>query len=378
MTGAPTVLLARETTDGEPAGGVPSPGRAGGRYILRPLPAAGPGSTQPGVATGGRQAAGGPPPDGRSTMTFAHQPVLRDEVVSLFAAVPAGWLVDGTAGAGGHTAAILEARPDLHGLAIDRDPAAREAARRRLEPFGDRARVVPGVAADLGRHAGDLPVVGILLDLGVSSPQIDDPERGFSYRADGPLDMRMDPEQGETAAELLDRLDVDELTRLLRELGDEPHARRVARAILASRPVRTTGELGAVVRAAVPAGGRRGDPAKRTFQALRMAVNAELDQLAQALAATRRTLVPGGRVAVIAYHSGEDRLVKQWLRDVADPGRHQPRGLPVPAPVAEFRILTRRPIRPSAAEVSANPRAASARLRAAERLRRPDVPGSLR
>ncbi len=304
-------------------------------------------------------------------VTFSHRPVLLGEVTELLASVPTGVVVDGTLGGGGHAAALLEARTDLTVVGVDRDPAARDAAADRLAAHAGRVTIL-GDTSDRGiRRAAELgPVTGVLLDLGVSSPQIDEADRGFSYRHDGPLDMRMDPTLGSTAADLLDELDERDLARLLRELADEPHARRIARAIVAARPLRTTGELAEVVRDAVPAAARRrGDPSKRTFQALRIAVNDELDVLDRSLDAAFDVLAPGGRLVVIAYHSGEDRIVKDRFRAATDPTLGLPRHLPIPADrTATMRLLTRKPVSASEAEVAANPRATSARLRAVERL----------
>lgn len=303
--------------------------------------------------------------------TFAHTPVLLDEVCELFAAVPGGIVVDGTLGGGGHSEALLAARSDRRVIGIDRDPEARAAAARRLDRFGDRAIIVAATSDEgLARAAAEGPVVGVLLDLGVSSPQIDRAARGFSYRQDGPLDMRMDPTVGRSAAELLDDLDADELAALLRRFADEPHARRIARSVIGARPVRTTDQLAAAVRDAVPAAvRRRGDPAKRTFQALRIAVNDELDLLERTLDRAIEAVAPGGRVVVISYHSGEDRLVKHRFRQATDPYRHLPRHLPPPpGATPTHRALTRRAVVAGADEQGRNPRSASARLRAIERL----------
>ncbi len=303
---------------------------------------------------------------------FAHLPVMLSDVTELLGVVGPGVVVDGTLGAGGHARALLEARPDIEVHGVDRDPDARRAAAEALAPFGQRVTVTGGTA-DVGIRAAAArgPVVGVLMDLGVSSPQIDRPERGFSYRNDGVLDMRMDPDgPSPTAADLLADMDVATLSRLLRRLGDEPHAGRIARSILTGHPPRTTDELADRVRAAVPAAmRRRGDPAKRTFQALRIAVNDELDLLDAALDAALDVLVPGGRLVVIAYHSGEDRRVKDRLRREADPARDLPRHLPPPeALTPRLRLLTRRPRRPGEDEIRRNARATSARLRAAQTL----------
>lgn len=331
-----------------------------------------------GRATGGLQMhhdADAPTPD------FTHQPVLLGEVLELLGPVPDGVLVDATLGGAGHAAAALAARPGLELVGVDRDPDALAAARHRLAPFGDRARTYHArfdtlaavLAADRARPgapATSPPVVAVLFDLGVSSPQLDRPERGFSYRAGGPLDMRMDPTTGQTAAELLDRLDEGELATLLAAHGEDRFARRIARAVVAARPLRTTGELAAVVEAAVPAAARRrGHPARRVFQALRAAVNDELEVLGPALDAALEALAPGGRCIVLAYHSGEDRIVKERFRLAATGGCTCPPGLPcVCGAVPTVRLVHRGARKPSAAEVDQQPRARSARLRAVERL----------
>ena len=285
--------------------------------------------------------------------------------------------MDGTVGAGGHAEAILRATaPDGRLLGCDRDLEALEAARRRLAPFGERAvlrhadyRRLPGLLDDLGHGQ----VSGILLDLGISSLQIDDPERGFSFREDGPLDMRMDRSQPVTAADLVNSLPADRLVSVFRRFGEEPAARRIASAIASARaraPIRTTLALAEIVSGAVP--GRRGGrihPATRVFQSLRIEVNAELEGLDRLLEEAARRLLPGGRIAVIAFHSLEDRIVKNTLRGLT---RRCvcPRRLPVCAcgRPGLLRPVTSKPVRPSAMEIDENPRSRSARLRAAERL----------
>ena len=310
---------------------------------------------------------------------FSHLPVMWREVVELLLPVPAGLFVDCTVGGGGHATAVLEARPDLRLLGIDRDADAAAAARLRLEPFGDRAHVVQGgferLAELVGLHAEGEQVMGILMDLGVSSPQLDRPERGFSYRFDAPLDMRMDSKQLLTAADVVNCYDVDELAEVIARYGEERFARRIARGIVAARPLQSTRELVDVIRSSIPAATRRkgGHPARRTFQAIRMEVNRELPNLAEGLGDSVHVLGPGGRVLVLAYHSLEDRMVKETFAGWADTaGPALPR-LPVPEASRKplVRLLTRRALRPSADEVAANRRAESVRLRAAERLREP-------
>lgn len=301
---------------------------------------------------------------------FHHVPVLLDEVVAWFAEAPAGWIVDATVGGGGHAEALLDAAARHRLLGIDRDLTAVRAARARLARFGDRARVVHARFDALGEvvdtELGGSPLAGALLDLGVSSVQFDDPDRGFSYRFDADLDMRMDRSSGPTAADLVSTLDGAELARILRRHGDERFADRIARAIVAARPVRTTGELAAIVTGAIPAATRRhgGHPAKRTFQALRIAVNDELEILGPTLDTVIERLAPGGRLVVIAYHSGEDRIVKSRFRHAETGGCSCPTGLPcVCGALPRGRSLTRAATRPRPESVAANPRAASALAR---------------
>ena len=307
---------------------------------------------------------------------FPHAPVMAAEVVDLFSPVPPGVLVDGTVGGGGHAAALLRAHPGLRVLGLDRDPDAVVAAQARLAPFGDRAEVVRAsfdrlAAVSAGRRrAPDLPVVGLLLDLGVSSPQLDRAERGFSYRRAGPLDMRMDPDAPLTAADVVNGYAEEELAALFAGSGEARLARRIARAVVAARPVTDTARLAEVVAAAVPAPvRRRGHPAARVFQAVRMEVNAEKAMLAAALTAVPDVVAPGGRVCVISYHSGEDRLVKARFREWSTGGCTCPPGLPCACGARpRARLLNRGARKPGDAEISANPRAAAARLRAAEWL----------
>jgi 16S rRNA (cytosine1402-N4)-methyltransferase len=318
---------------------------------------------------------------------FAHQPVMVDEVVAAFGPVPPGVVVDGTIGGGGHAAALLSAYSHLAVLGLDRDDDALAAAAARLAGFGGRAVLRHARFADLAGEveaaraaggaswpAGDgAPVAGILLDLGVSSPQLDRADRGFSYVRTGALDMRMDPTTGRTAADLVNSAGVDELARLFAENGEGRLAGRIARAVVAARPLTTTAELADVVSRAVPAAARRrGHPAKRVFQALRIAVNDELAELAAVLPDGLALLAPGGRMAVIAYHSGEDRLVKSAFAEAATGGCVCPPGLPcVCGAVIEHRLVFRGSRHPSAEETARNPRAESARLRVIERLTEP-------
>jgi 16S rRNA (cytosine1402-N4)-methyltransferase len=306
--------------------------------------------------------------------SFSHRPVLVDLVVELFGPVPSGVVVDATVGGGGHAEALLDAHPHLSLVGLDQDPDAVAAASARLARFGDRAAVHRArfdSLADVLAERGVEGASGALFDLGVSSPQLDRPERGFSYRAEGPLDMRMDPTRVPSAADLVNGADEAELARLLRAYGDERYARRIARAIVAQRPIATTDRLAEIVRDAVPAPARRrgGHPARRTFQAIRIAVNDELAILPATLDDAIDALVPGGRCVAIAYHSGEDRIVKDRFRHAEAGGWTGPSHLPVPPDVhPTVRLLRRGAWRPSEAEVAANPRAEAARLRAVEKL----------
>lgn len=309
---------------------------------------------------------------------FVHQPVLVGLVVELFAPVPPGVVVDATLGGGGHAEALLDAHPHLSILGLDQDPDAIAAATARLARFGDRATVrrtrfdrIAHVVAEVLPGLGHGGASGALFDLGVSSPQFDRPERGFSYRGQGPLDMRMDPSRPVSAAELVNGADEAELARLLRAYGDERFAVRIAHAIVAHRPIATTDELADIVRDAVPAPARRrgGHPARRTFQAIRIAVNDELAILPGTLDDAIDVLVPGGRCVAIAYHSGEDRIVKDRFRHAETGGWTGPSHLPTPPDIRPtVKLLRRSAWRPSAAETAENPRAEAARLRAVEKL----------
>jgi 16S rRNA (cytosine1402-N4)-methyltransferase len=308
------------------------------------------------------------------TAPFHHDPVMASEILAIFRPIPAGWFVDGTLGGGGHARLLLEARPDLRLVGIDRDPDALVAAAAVLAPFGDRVVLRHSRFDALEVIMSELqaqPVTGVLFDLGVSSPQLDRAERGFSYRHDGPLDMRMDTTQGWTAGDVVNGYPEGELVRVLREHGDERFAERIARAIVTARPIESTAELAAIVRDAIPAAARRrgGHPAKRTFQAIRIEVNAELEPLPRAIDAAVGVVAPGGRVAVLSYHSGEDRIVKERFRHHATGGCTCPPGLPcVCDAVQTVRLLRPGAWKPSTQEVARNPRAESARLRAVEKL----------
>jgi 16S rRNA (cytosine1402-N4)-methyltransferase len=312
--------------------------------------------------------------------TEPHVPVLLGEAIAALAPRDDALYVDGTFGAGGYSRALLEAAR-CRVVAIDRDPAAIERSAPLLERFAGRLTVIEGRFGDMERLLSELgiaSVAGIALDLGVSSPQVDDPARGFSFRADGPLDMRMGRD-GPSAADLVNTLSETALADLIYIYGEERFARRVARAIVAARqqaPLTRTAALAEVVRGAIPASkgatGKGIDPATRTFQALRIEVNDELGELARALAAAERLLAPGGRLAIVSFHSLEDRAVKEFLRTRSDAAPRGSRHLPMlGSKDPSFRLLTRKPVMPSPSEIARNPRARSARLRAAERTAAP-------
>lgn len=303
---------------------------------------------------------------------LAHQPVLYHEIIHFLKPISPGRYIDATVGAGGHAYGILEhSSPSGRLLALDRDPQALELAAQRLSHYGSRVSLVHSSFTRLAeetRKLGWESVNGILLDLGLSSMQIDTPERGFSFLSEGPLDMRFDPQQIRDAASLVNGLPEHELADLIWRYGEERHARRIARAICQARPLRTTTELAEVIRRAV--GQReRIHPATRTFQALRIAVNEELQAIEAVLPQAVELLAPGGRLAVISFHSLEDRLIKQFFRRESSDCLCPPE-----QPVctcghrAVIREITRRPVTPKEEEVQINPRARSARLRVAEKL----------
>jgi 16S rRNA (cytosine1402-N4)-methyltransferase len=314
------------------------------------------------------------------TAPAAHLPVMVDRVLALFAPAldpPGAVLVDATLGRAGHARALLAAHPRLALVGMDTDATAIAESGRLLAPYADRVTLAHAVydqiAGVLARQ-GVARVQGVLFDLGVSSPQLDEPGRGFAYSYDAPLDMRMNRGQALTAAEVLNTYPAARLARVLREYGEEKYARRIAEAVVRARatgPLTSTSQLNEIIRDSIPAPARRsgGHPAKRTFQALRIEVNAELEVLARALPAALDALAVGGRIVVLAYHSLEDRAVKRALTSRAVDAT--PPGLPVALAEAspQFRLLTRGAERPSGAELAANPRATSARLRAAERIR---------
>jgi 16S rRNA (cytosine1402-N4)-methyltransferase len=287
-----------------------------------------------------------------------HEPVLLAEVLELLAVRPGARYVDGTLGLGGHARRILEASaPDGRLLGVDRDPEALQLAEERLAPFGDRVELLNADFRELPerlKQRREEPD-GILLDLGIGSHQLDSPDRGFSFREDGPLDMRLDRSRGEPASAVVNGMSAVELADLIYRFGEERASRRIASAIVAARrigPIATTGELARVVRRAAPRGRPGHDPATRTFQALRIHVNRELEDLEHAVVALAGSLAPGGRLAVIAFHSLEDRPIKHAMRALARGG---------------YRALTRKAVQASSEERSRNPRSRSARLRGIER-----------
>ena len=296
-----------------------------------------------------------------TTQPTTHIPVMPREVLETLNVRRGGVYIDATVGLGGHAAAILEASaPNGRLLGLDADPQALAAARHRLEPFGDRCRLerawLDHAAAAAARH-GFSAVDGVLCDLGVSSLQLDDPRRGFSFQQDGPLDMRLGPDAERSAAEIVNQYDEAELADVIYQLGEERRSRRIARAIVERRPIRTTGQLAEIVQSAVGRGagrrGRRLHPATHVFRALRLEANRELERLGAFLETARGMLALGGRLAAIAFHSLEDRIVKRFIREASAAG-------------GGLRSLSKKPLRPRAEEVERNPRARSARLRAAE------------
>ncbi|HEX5018066.1 MAG TPA: 16S rRNA (cytosine(1402)-N(4))-methyltransferase RsmH [Actinomycetes bacterium] len=310
-----------------------------------------------------------------SADAFQHVPVMRDRVVALLAPAlqrPGSVMVDATLGLAGHSEAILTACPTARLVGIDRDRQALAAAQQRLADFSTRITLVHAVYDEIGTVLSELGlprVNGVLFDLGVSSMQLDDPTRGFAYSYDAPLDMRMDATAERTAADVVNSYSVSELARVLREYGEERYAQRIARAIVARRPLASSAELVEVIRSSVPAPAQRegGHPAKRTFQALRIEVNDELGALRRALPAAVDALALHGRLVVMSYQSLEDRVAKQTL--AAHMRDDVPPDLPVPGRGPELVMLTRGAERASDEEVAANPRSAPVRVRSVERVR---------
>lgn len=312
-----------------------------------------------------------------------HNPVLLAEVVAHLAPRDGGTYVDATFGAGGYARAILDAAA-CSVIGIDRDPEACTRAGALVARYGGRLRVLRGRFGAMIELLADIDIStvdGVAFDLGVSSPQLDVPARGFSFRLNGPLDMRMDPESGQSAAEMVNALSEDELADIISTYGQERAARRIARALVRARAIgriETTVRLAEIVRTVLPPGRERIDPATRTFQALRIHVNDELGELDQGLAAAERVLGPGARLCVVAFHSLEDRRVKTFLRARAGvrpaPSRHLPDAPAAAGPAPTFRLIDSGAIKPRREEIAANPRARSARLRVAERTTAPAWP----
>lgn len=311
-----------------------------------------------------------------SSANFSHVPVMADEIVALVSPVPDGTYLDATVGGAGHAEAVLEAHAGLFLIGIDQDADAIAAAAARLAPLGNRFRlhrarfdqladVLAGVDNADGVTEG---LSGFLFDLGVSSPQLDRADRGFSFRNDGPLDMRMDRDATLTADDVVNTYDESDLARLIRRYADERFSSRIAKAIVAARPINSTTRLAQIVADAIPAPARRrgGHPARRTFQAIRIEVNDELGVLERTLETALDALMPGGRGLVLTYHSGEDRIVKNAFRQRTE--TNVPPGLPVEQPRPDFSIVRPMARKPGEAEMAANPRATSARLRAIERV----------
>ena len=306
-----------------------------------------------------------------------HVPVLLDRVLDLLAPALAdrdAVFVDCTLGLGGHSEAVLRAHPRVRLIGLDRDPQAIELSRRRLEPFGDRVEFVRTTYDGIAEAVGGTKVDGILMDLGVSSLQLDAEERGFAYSKDAPLDMRMSAGTGMTAADVLNTYSVDDLTRILRDYGEERFARKIAGAVARERerePFTTSGRLVELLYDVVPAATRRtgGHPAKRTFQALRIEVNQELESLRLALPAALSVLAVGGRIVVESYQSLEDRMVKRAFTALATSTSPQDLPVELPGHGPQLRLVTRGAEQANEQEIEENPRAASVRLRAAERIR---------
>ena len=308
-----------------------------------------------------------------SEVSFPHRPVLYKETIQYLVPSSPKHYLDCTAGAGGHSEGILiESAPSGELLALDLDPLAIELTRQRLSPFGNRAHVMQASylqSAEILQMIGRQGVDGIVMDLGVSSMQLDQSERGFSFRHDGLLDMRFDPTQGQTAADLVNSLEETDLADIIWRYGEERYSRRIARAILKARPLKTTGELAEVVRNAIGRSKEKQDPATRTFQALRIAVNDELKTVEQAIPRLIALLNPYGRLAVISFHSLEDRLVKQaFKRESSDCICPPEQPVCTCGHKASVRILTSKPITASLEEVEINPRSCSAKLRVVEKL----------
>ncbi len=308
------------------------------------------------------------------TAEYSHHPVMLAEVLDLLDPIPSGVFLDATLGGAGHSKAFLEHRDDIHLVGIDQDPQAQIAASETLSSFHGRFDLVHERFDHIDRILDQLKIdklSGALFDLGVSSHQLDTPSRGFSFRTNGPLDMRMDTTSEPKAEDIVNSASLSELSRILREHGDERFHKKIARAIIAARPLSTTAELSEVVIDAIPAASKKfpGHPARRTFQAIRIAVNKEIEILESAIKQTIHRLAKEGRCVIISYHSGEDRIVKKTLRAAAGLSTTVPKHLPQPKEQAIIRLLARGGQTPSQNEISQNPRSKSARLRSFEKMR---------
>ena len=309
-----------------------------------------------------------------TTSDYAHQPVMLTEVLNLLDPIPSGVFLDATLGGAGHSKVFLEHRADIRLVGIDQDREAHFAANDALTHLHGRFDIIHGrfdrIDTILDRLGID-KISGALFDLGVSSPQLDTPSRGFSFRREGPLDMRMDRTTEFKAEDLINNSSLFELSQILKEYGDERYHKRVAKAIIGARPLTTTSELSEVVVNAIPSASKKfpGHPARRTFQAIRIAVNKEIEILESALQQTMHRLTKEGRCVILSYHSGEDRIVKKTLRAAAGLSHTVPKHLPKPAETPIIRLLTRSGQTPSQSEIEQNPRSASARLRSFEKIR---------
>ena len=306
-------------------------------------------------------------------MDFKHEAVMLGEVVAAIEAIPHGCFLDATVGGGSHSKGILSARGDLSVLGIDRDNFALKAASQNLSKFSKRVQLINRPFSSVESIFRELEITGIsgfLFDLGVSSPQLDHPERGFSYQNDGPLDMRMDPQQEKQASDIINNSAEEDLIKIIRGNSDERFAARISRKIICNRPIGGTLELADLVKSAIPAAKRRtgGHPAKRTFQAIRMEVNREKEELFSTLEFVIEKLVPGGRGVVISYHSGEDRIVKNFFRQALTGGCLCPRLLPCVCGAIKKGKLPYKSLRASDEEIKKNRRAKSAHLRVLERI----------
>ena len=304
---------------------------------------------------------------------FSHIPVMAESVTEIFSTVPSGPILDATIGGGGHSYGILKSREDLNVIGIDQDPEALAAANSKLAQFANRVSLIHGRFDDLSgvaKQIGNQKLSGFLFDLGVSSYQLDNPLRGFSFRNEGPLDMRMNPESQITAGEYVNEATQEELASLLYNYGDEKYSKRIARAIVSMRPILTTKELADIIRDAIPARSKRspGHPARRSFQALRIAVNCEIEILESSIREAIRLLKIGGRGVVLSYHSGEDKVVKRTLRQLAGLNTSNSKYHPEVRQPKEILLLARKAQRATSEETLRNPRASSALLRKFEKV----------